>query len=121
MVVVEVRYQPNWERGAFRVLCIEGRDWSWGLSFCLRCLGGERNWGVFGRFWAFWGGDGGGVGVRYQIGGQYGANRVYLGRADEAYSLLMVLDRAKNRGFSGFWCVLGREWWRGRGEIPDRG
>ena len=101
MVVVEVRYQPNWERGAFGVFCIEGWGWACVLSFCPRCLGGERNWGVFGRFWAFWGGDGGGVGVRYQIGGQYGANRVYLGRADEAYSLLMVLDRAKNRGFFG--------------------
>ena len=69
------------------------------LSFCPRCLGGERNWGVFGRFWAFWGGDGGGVGVRYQIGGQDGAKRVYLGQADESCSLPSVLDRAKNRGF----------------------
>jgi hypothetical protein len=120
VVVVEVRYQPNWERGAFRVLCIEGRDWSWGLSFCLRCLGGERNWGVFGRFWAFWGGDGGGVGVRYQIGGQYGANRVYLGRADEAILSPRCWIGLRIGAFLGFWCVLGRGWWRSRGKIPDR-
>jgi hypothetical protein len=77
------------------------------LSFCPRCLGGEEIGAFFGRFWAFWGGDGGGVGVRYQIGGQDGAKRVYLGRADESYSLPSVLDRAKNRGFfrgsGAFW------------------
>jgi len=78
------------------------------LSFCPRCLGGEGNWGVFGRFRAFWGGDGGGVEVRYQIGGQDSAKRVYLVRADEAYSLPSVLDRAKNRGFFGVLVRSGR-------------
>ena len=61
-----------------------------------------------GRFWPFLGVLGGVLGLsrgKNQIGGQDGAKRAYLGRADEAYSLPSVLDRAKNRGFFG---VLGR-------------
>jgi hypothetical protein len=98
-----------------------GGDWAWGLSFCPRCLGGERNWGVFGRFRAFWGGDVGEVGVRYQIGGQVGAKRVYLGRADEAILSPRSWIGLRIGAFSGFWCVLGRGSGGGRGKIPDRG
>ena len=60
--------------------------------------------GVLGRGW--WRSR-----VRYQIGGQDGAKRVYLGRADEAYSLPPVLDRAKNRGFFGVLVRSGAGFW----------
>jgi hypothetical protein len=92
-----------------------------GLGFCPRCLGGERNWGVFGRFWAFWGGDGGGVGVRYQIGGKTALSGfIWCGRMRLILSPRCWIG-LRIGAFSGFWCVLGRGWWWSRGKIPDRG
>jgi len=57
-----------------------------------------------GRFWPFLGVLGRGwwrSRGKIPDRGQYSAKRVYLVRADEAYSLSSVLDRAKNRGFFG--------------------
>jgi len=84
-------------------------------------LGEGRNWGDFGGFRAFWGGVGGDVGVRYQIGGKTALAGGFLRLADEAILHPRCWIGLRIGAFFGFWGVLGRGWWRCRGKIPVRG
>jgi len=53
-------------------------------------LGEGRNWGDFGGFRAFWGGVGGDVGVRYQIGGKTALAGGFCGWRMRLFSILGV-------------------------------